>query len=214
MDSNYLIITGCDGNGNLSASEADISSSNLDILKSIYCVRDIDIEQIEKFLKTRSKNLKGGRIIFCSPDNREIELFKKYLSPGEIIVTDINSWDIDTGSYPISSDLVVACSVFMSTREPEKWFRNVLSNTRYFFMLDHCIAYRGNKEGEVAHLTGDHMRYTCPPVMISKFSGAFNLNSLLPRNFEVQAFNVPSECGIEGYETGISFISLIKGDLI
>lgn len=176
-------------------------------------MREQDVNHLRDFIRENLSKKSIRKVLFCSADQREIDIIKEFFPGAEIIITDQERWNIDD-PCPYNVDLMIVCNVFMCARDPLKWFNNCLHGTNDLVVLDHIQAYRGGSEGETSPSTGDLMRYkfvedsyVCDE-FVGRFHAAFNL-ATLPQLKTVKAFSYPSGCGVEGYEVTKMFVALI-----
>lgn len=185
-------------------------------------MRDRDIEELESILKTwvddgcfetpagRAGSIRS--IVTCSADGRESRTLKQFFPGSQIEDMTSNQWNLDE-ACPSTSDMVLACNVFMCARDPKRWIENACRKTRFFVMLDNCVSHRGNVEGETSPSTGDFMRYTMPPHMEAMLPESFDLNRVADRLISLHPYEMDSGCGVTGYDKTKMFVALFRGDL-
>lgn len=173
-------------------------------------MRSPDVTQLEKFLGERKERFGDVRnVILCTGDSSEVQALVKTF-PG-VNVTNVtkNQWDIQERPYPRDIDMVLACNVFMCSKDPLTWFKNGAASARHLVIMDHCVAWRGGTE-ELGK-PEDQKRFTYPPLMVAKHEEAFDLHSVGDALLEVEPYNYPSGCGVQGFEDVLMFIAHIRG---
>lgn len=149
--------------------------------------------------------------VVCSANPEELRMLEELFPKAWFTGMSEHQWNLDDGC-PEESDLVLASNVFMCARDPKRWLENACRKTRFFIMMDNCVAHRGNVEGETSPSTGDVMRYTMPPHMVAMLPTAFDLNRVADRLVSIGVYESPSDCGYPGYEVSRKFVALFRGD--
>ena len=120
--------------------------------------------------KSEIKNIKF--IGLLSPYYNQYQFFKEIFPDSKIIVLDRNSWDLNN-QKPFKFDLISASLVFMYSPSPEKWFSNVLSSCKYFWI--HDLIQRSRSDSAILGPDGDAMRFSLSPDYISDNEQAYDL---------------------------------------
>ena len=147
----------------------------------------VSLTSQEAFSKWKHEIEYPKLIGLLSPFYEQYNIFKSLFPESKIIVFDINSWNLDHQKN-FSFDLISASSVFMYSPNPEKWFSNVFSCCKYFWI--HDLINRQRSEFSALGPDGDKVRFSFSPKHISDFEGAFDLRIFEERILDFIEFKV------------------------
>ena len=150
--------------------------NNNEILEINHSAIATALQKIKNLLKKSKIN-----ILLISPYKEEYITVKNLFQDGTFHVSTRATWDLD---YPPKNnyqfDLVVASNVFMYSKNPEKWFHNILPHTCFLLVQDLI----NRKRSIIPPYFGrdqDCMRYCYSTKKIkSNFKGAFDLKKIDP----------------------------------
>lgn len=147
------------------------------------------------------------KIALLSPDPEQTKFFEKLFPDAWVIELSESAWNLDVQA-PETYDIIFAASVFMAAKDPDVWFKNVLSACRSFWLQDHIRRWRGSGM-ECDPPTGDVMRYSYGDQR-ARVEHAYDLSKLGDRVRDFAAY--AAGMGPENRES-VSFVAMIDGEL-
>ena len=140
----------------------------------------------------------------------ESYILQKLYPNAWITELSIDDWNL-TNKGDKNFDLIVACNVFMYSRDPESWFKNVLERCKYFWIQDLIRSWRcdASECADGPGGDGDCMRFTMPPNYLARVDHAYDLTRLSDRIVEFDPYKTQGRPD----KDALSFIMFLKGDL-
>jgi hypothetical protein len=174
-------------------------------------LRPEDITNLEEHLPRWKANidivsnigvLSGGKI--------ETDLLQKLFPDAWITEISQQEWDLfEEGKSEY--DIIVACNVFMYSRDPGTWFKHVLQKCKQFWIQDLIRSWRTD-EKECADGPGgdsDVMRFCLPPEHLARVEHAYDLRQLSERTVDFVAYKTRGRPD----KDALSFLMNLRGDL-
>lgn len=174
-------------------------------------MRPEDISVLEQTLtkwKGQVENIQ--EICMLSPCVEESILVQKIFPDAWITESTQSDWDLfEPGRRDY--DLIVACNLFMYSRDPEKWFSNVLARCRYFWIQDLIRSWRcdASECADGPGGDGDVMRFSIPPTHMARVDHAYDLTRLGDKIVDFVAYPTRGRPD----KDALSFLMFLRGDL-
>lgn len=174
-------------------------------------MRQEDVDMINKtFPKWKESTGQVNTVGILSPCARELEIINKIFP--DVWITELNEKDWDLFSPGQDEyDLLIACNVFMYSKDPAIWFKHVFAKCKYFWMQDLIRSWRSDECECACGPNGDRdvMRFTYPPNYLARVNHAFDLRLLSDRIINFIPYQTPGRPG----KDALSFLLCLKGDL-
>ena len=125
-------------------------------------MRTEDMKAINELLSIAYKSYKPKNVIIFSPSSEEVDLVRTFFGIEPLLVGE-STWNLNSCKW-MPADLAIACNVFMSSPDPEKWLSNIYSGGINKILIQDNVRAKRSPDRELGIDTGDIMRYS-----LSKF---------------------------------------------
>lgn len=151
------------------------------------------------------------KIAVLSPSSAQLDIVRLLFPGAEIKSLTADDWDLNQEGTE-DFDLILAMNVFMYSSDPWKWFKNVFSRCKYFWMQD-VIRTQRAPDGHLG-TDGDHQRFSYRPEACALTPDACELSSGVgDRAIEFVVYESSSEFDKRKGQPGQSFLLFLRGDL-
>ena len=147
-------------------------------------------------------------ICLLSPCDFEAGFLLHLFPDAKIVMMPVTHWDLNSKNDQ-TFDIVVASGIFMYSKDPDLWFDNVFSSSRFLWMNDHILAWRGaDKE-----LADESMRYQFLPDHPARIADAYDLNRVKDKIVEMKIYPYTKDEGNGSDKEAKTFVALLDRDL-
>lgn len=109
----------------------------------------------------------------ATKEGEEVRFIRDLFPFSDVVLLDEQQWNL-MGAAPREFDLFITNNTFMYSRDPQRWFDNVLASCKNVWMQDICRGRR-DPEKELGN-DGDSMRYRLEGIMEARLPNAYDLD--------------------------------------